>query len=619
MRKFVLIILALNFSGYVYGQKAKNYKKELAPELVAGIAKGAGEDQICNVSNTLFNDLKRYLVENTDNSNAFMFMGFIYQARYNAADVLKDTDRLKIMGDSSNYFLELSIKNLDDKELSRYEDFFQSFARRDQRTGKFGISLEDVRYRLEKQVRDNRERLQKVQRMKRYFVQAQTVYESNVQFFKEITGAYENLNQFLLRADEDVVANLEKLKSRQDSLYYSLNMYKSIKTQIGHVPYNQVLKAQEIKDIRQDGQGGADFYQDDLRLWDFSQFSTDCIDAIKNEILPINESLVASDIKLGELMSKIRQDSVSVMGELQALSKTIFNADLYKYDEDPLPYALFRIKMAELQYGSEQALGREDKLTDNLMLRFNRLSNELRAIRVMDSVASKELNRDLESEVLDFRVFIKDTYREGSMVAASMRTYREFAARELSRLEQQVSALKEELKYIRDGKKLVPAQAGIESEGFVPLVFNDETYTAGVRYDSLLHPFGYFYQITGNRKVSQGGGQGVGIKVDFPLDKAIFAVSKKSFFKGFAVAGQGNSIFFPVIISQEKVNGKVPVMVAKIYASDGLVVWSPLLMLDGLPLAVDFIKETGELSITIDTANGPSAVVVSKDGKVIGK
>ena len=198
------------------------------------------------------------------------------------------------------------------------------------------------------------------------------------------------------------------------------------------------------------------------------------------------------------------------------------------------------------------------------------------------------------------------------MVSASIRTYREFAARELSRLEQQVSQLKEELKYIRDGKKMVPAQVGIESEGFLPLVFSEEAYTVGVRYDSLLHPYGYFYQITGNRKVSQGGGQGVGIKVEFALDKAIFAVSKKSFFKGFAVAGQGNSIFFPVIFSQEKVSGKVPVMLAKIYASDGLVVWSPLLMLDGMPLAVDFVKETGELSITIETVNGPAATVVDQ-------
>ena len=120
------------------------------------------------------------------------------------------------------------------------------------------------------------------------------------------------------------------------------------------------------------------------------------------------------------------------MGELQELGKTIFNADLYKYDDDPLPYALFRIKMAELQYGSEQALGKEDKSTDNLMLRYNRLSNELRAIKVLDSVASRELNRDLENEVLDFKLFIKDTYREGSMVSAPIATWWRRAKRKSS-------------------------------------------------------------------------------------------------------------------------------------------------------------------------------------------
>src|ERR1041384_4787785 len=54
--------------------------------------------------------LQKYLKENDDNPNAFLFMGLIYQDKFQAMDVLKETDGLLVKGDSSVFYLDLATK-----------------------------------------------------------------------------------------------------------------------------------------------------------------------------------------------------------------------------------------------------------------------------------------------------------------------------------------------------------------------------------------------------------------------------------------------------------------------------------------------------------------------------
>src|SRR5215831_2038420 len=63
--------------------------------------------------------LKKYLKDNDDNTNAFLFMGTIYQEKSLKNDVLKQTNfALKNM-DSALFFYDKAYKMLDEKEVRK--------------------------------------------------------------------------------------------------------------------------------------------------------------------------------------------------------------------------------------------------------------------------------------------------------------------------------------------------------------------------------------------------------------------------------------------------------------------------------------------------------------------
>src|SRR3954466_7905580 len=93
--------------------------------------------------------LKKYLKDNTDNPNAYLFMGFIYQDKAAHLDILKDTRKLVSQIDSAVLFYDKAYKTITEKELSRNEEYYQMYSRRDLRTGKFGIKLSDVQLDLD--------------------------------------------------------------------------------------------------------------------------------------------------------------------------------------------------------------------------------------------------------------------------------------------------------------------------------------------------------------------------------------------------------------------------------------------------------------------------------------
>src|SRR5688572_12564016 len=85
--------------------------------------------------------LKKYLKENTDNPNAYLYMGIIYQDRANKDDILKNTRKTIAYMDSAIYFYDKAYKGLTEKEVKRNDEYYQLYNRRDLRTGEFGVKL----------------------------------------------------------------------------------------------------------------------------------------------------------------------------------------------------------------------------------------------------------------------------------------------------------------------------------------------------------------------------------------------------------------------------------------------------------------------------------------------
>src|SRR5882724_11101420 len=93
--------------------------------------------------------LRRYVKENDDNPNAFLYMGIVFQEKSTKMDPLLHTDILSANLDSANVFYDKAYKGITDKELRRNDEYYEAYTRRDLRTGKFVIKLSDVQLDIE--------------------------------------------------------------------------------------------------------------------------------------------------------------------------------------------------------------------------------------------------------------------------------------------------------------------------------------------------------------------------------------------------------------------------------------------------------------------------------------
>src|SRR5688500_16632775 len=173
--------------------------------------------------------LKGYLRETTDNPNAYLFMGNIFQEKASKNDILKQT-RIAIANmDSAILYYDKAHKSLDDREVRKNKEYYQSYNRRDLRTGEFGVKLSDIQFDLEKRIEGLKERIDKVKMVKHFFSLADTLYQKTNALFLGLQSKFPSENQLYLRADAQTVNQLVTLSVRFDSCTKAFERYKSAK------------------------------------------------------------------------------------------------------------------------------------------------------------------------------------------------------------------------------------------------------------------------------------------------------------------------------------------------------------------------------------------------------
>ena len=287
--------------------------------------------------------LKKYLKDNDDNPNAYLFMGIIFHEKASKKDVLKETALMTQDMDSAVLFYDKAYKAIDEKEIKRNSEYYEAYNRRDLRTGEFGVKLSDVKFDLEKKMQGLKERKESVKKLKEYYSSSELLYSEATARFKFMQSKYSTQRGVFLQSTEKTLAELQHVIDAVDSLLVAFDNYKNTSQLLGKTGYNQVLNFQPIKDFEKDGHTSADFTKDDLKLWDFKAWAETTKSRIEKEVNPMRDQLVAYDIELNKLREKLRKDSVSVRNELDLLSKNSPVTQLKAFDPDPLPGGIFEM------------------------------------------------------------------------------------------------------------------------------------------------------------------------------------------------------------------------------------------------------------------------------------
>jgi hypothetical protein len=548
--------------------------------------------------------LRKYLRDNDDNPNAFLYMGIIFQEKSGKLDILKQTSQVRSYIDSSILFYDKAYKTIDEKEVRKNKEYYEVYNRRDLRTGEFGVKLSDIQFDLEKRIQGLRERVDRLKMTKFYFTLSDSLYRNSQQLFKAIQKNYATDRQLYLRSDDLTLKDLSALTTKFDSCLKAFENYKASSGNLGRTGYNQQLTLIEVSDISKDGHTAADFYSDDLKLWNYKKFATHATEIIQKDIVPMRSHLISYDIEINKLRERLNSDSVSVKNDLTKLIDVLLYEQLQKYDPNPLPMEVFCMKTSDLEYRSTLMENKKLRDSANVHLQLQLLNNEMKYLRKLDSISSKLASEDIDQKALDYAYFITNTYGNTIVLHSYIKALKEYSDREKKKKNEQLTRLHESLNWIIDGADSIPAKSGVVGSKYVPLFTVEEKFTVGLAFKDSLTADGYFYNVSASRKPE--------IKFSFPVDKVSFKKSTIPSTKALTYADPNGSLYYVLVYSDRVAKDQYPATLTKIYKADG-VAWSNNLVLPFIPSEISFKPETSEL--TIKDSN--KQMLVDKNGKVL--
>ncbi len=579
---FLLLIVAV-FQGVAFGQKVKY--KDLLVLLNAKQYEQAKPF------------LKKYLTEEDDNPSAYLFMGIIYQEEALKDDVLKQSDLLVTHVDSAVFFYNKCLPKLTDKEIKKNDENYMMYTRRDLRTGEFGIKLSDIQLDIETRTKSLYERRDRVTALKKYYQEMEGQYNRAISQYKNIQSRYNSKNELFLQSDDNLILELEKLASTFDSSQVSFKNYKSTLQALGKTGYNPVLDLVEIKDLKKEGSAPADFMVDDLKLWNYGDWAKNSSAIIRDEVYVVRKEIITFDSEINKLRDKIKRDSI-VVPTTELKNHPVLEA-LQKWDTNPMPASLFRMKIAELAYSSELVEEASLKGESNISKRINLIKDQQILLSSLDSLATVMVNRDWEKDAVNYKDFITSAYGTVGVVKNLSKATLDFVKREAVTKKKELDENMSLLKWVISDADSIPLFKDVPEESkFKPLVIAD-THTAGVKQSDLLL-MGYFYTVTPSRTAD--------LKVSFPVDSISISKRDLPLIKGLSLSVT-DQLYYVLFYSESKIDGKTPITLAKISRVAGLE-WSSVFQTELAPVELKFAASSGELSIKTSSSDGNSKMVV---------
>jgi tetratricopeptide (TPR) repeat protein len=537
--------------------------------------------------------LKTYLKENLDNSNAFLFMGTIYQEKIAKDDILLQTERAIQHMDSAILYYDKALKLLTEKELKKNKEFYESYNKRDMATGEFGVKLDYVHFDLEKRITALKEQIDKITMVKHYFTNAENLYKRSQDLFSVIQAGYPGYRELYLRADESTVKNLSSLSLRFDSCTKAFENYKISLSNYGKTKYNQKWTLREIEDFKTDGKEMTDFYKDDIKVWNYKAFADEALAIIEKDVKPVQDNLVKFDMEINKLKTRLETDSISVKSDLIKLADGGLGGQLKKFDASPLPLDIFVMKIADLEYKSTMIENKKVHASDDLHLRLNAVKDELNYLTRADSASKKLSARNLDEDIINYQQFVNSTFTKGDILKSYVHSMKEHFTHEKAIKDAELKVRTDAMNWLVNGTDSIPLfTQPVPLNKHRPLVVVQDKYTAGLMFTDSVSGSGYFYNIPPSHKPD--------IKVQFAIDKLNLREKKLSAIHSFITEDPAAQIFFALIYLERKdKNGKYPATLAKIYKSDGLS-WSNNFVFDFIPTEINFMPDTGELIVKSD-------------------
>lgn len=267
--------------------------------------------------------------KNQNEAHANYQLGEYYYTKYLTIDVLSDTANMVAYADSAKILFTKAIGLIDEKELKKNDDYYQSFYRRDLRTGAFGIKISDVHLDLENKVKGIEARNLLVIQLHQLLASMSATQQAQIRSFNSIIENNTSFETFLFYMDQAQLDQTEVLSDYQNQLEE-----KSTKISELFVEINQInpLGALTFDPVPTFGQVNDNFapYENDYRSWDFETWVDNINSKYRSDIEKYKSGLMRWDKSL-DLIDDRLQDGITSTIKLKLSPELQLLKD--KYDQ----------------------------------------------------------------------------------------------------------------------------------------------------------------------------------------------------------------------------------------------------------------------------------------------
>jgi len=330
--KFVKVITLALVLVPLFGSAQKIKYKDIFPKLNSK-----------NYSPELESQLMTFLrAAKKPHPNGNYQLGLIYEKRFQEMDVLSDTAMITVSADSAVLQFKLALTLITEKEL-RNDEFYQSFHRRDLRTGKFGIKLSDVHLDIEKKIEAVQNRNQSIRDLNTMLHRIKGRYSLSVSIYKQMIQRHHEYKEllFLLTAEDMIM--LDRMHDNAQGIYELSNDLKKLCKELGAEYYQSFNSFKFIEKYGVDGLEQSDIFSGELDLWDYETWSS----STKNDYSAVLDYKNIITDKENEISGAFEKMAQGV--EPGKISLHDLEIDGNKFDEDGSAQAMLNLKLKKLE------------------------------------------------------------------------------------------------------------------------------------------------------------------------------------------------------------------------------------------------------------------------------
>jgi hypothetical protein len=333
--------------------------------------------------------------KNADDANATLQMAYLLEKYAIENRVVADSSQLYQNADSAIYFYQQALILITEKELSKNDEYYKEFYRRDLRTGEFGTKLSDVGLELNTRIIALKKRINNAKVINGELNKIVEAYNLLQSKYASLTNGFDTNNDFLLASGNPQIDDLKTLVELEYSIESSSAAITQAIIDINNAGFRMISKKMPIENISKDGRSKSNLYNGNFAMWNYADWAKKAIRVINDSAVPIREALISTLDRLEET-SGILKSGTTI--DFKSATSIAGAEKVTTLDPESVTLKYLRAKALELKYIHLSSIAYEPLLLDTGAVTFHQkhadsifsVINKLKS--VLNSINESEIN-----------------------------------------------------------------------------------------------------------------------------------------------------------------------------------------------------------------------------------